>query len=384
MITLQTGYGIKSWSLLDLWNANGKPERIAVAAYGPATCKLDGFRWSAITGYACAAGAIGLKEKDGKLFGTVAGTVVPMSWFLSNPTLLNVLDSIAGVALTTYGVDWWNASRWAKNGYWVRRKVWLDVSHKMRFEAGTGGTANAVAVFQGNTITKRVVKNTDFGALDFDAIDWVVPDAPVEIDLTDAVLSAEGQWMLGYTGATVVTGGTGTGTGTGTGGTTTTTTTGQTPAEVEASETAAEEGIDTYCQRTLTRVQLDIATGIAQQMRAQAAFGNWTEEQLAYVLTSFLRGAVEQMINAAGHVVCSAYYEKMVLSYYNLDADGDASTQGEAGTPGSVWYNSTTYPPSDGVGIDGDYYLITPAGGVPYDVMIYYKVGGTWTAIFAI
>lgn len=382
MIALETGSGPKAWSLYDLWIANGKPTQIIVAAYGPATCKIDGFRWTAGTGYACAAGAISLKEVDGKLIGQPAGVVMPLAAFAYDPTLLRVSEASVGALITTYGIEWWNAGKWAKNGYYVRRKEWTDTSQKIRFEEGTG-TAKAVAILQSNTIAKRVVRNSDFGVIEFNAIDWIVLDAPSQIDLTDSILYANGQWMLTHSGGTVTTGG---GTGTGTGGTTGGGTTGGTTDE----EPTVINGIvvesfdlDTVCQLTMTRVQLDIARGIATAM---AVYGNtdaWSDDMKKYFQVSVLTGGIEQMVNAnaAAGVKCAGYYERYILSLFNLEADGSSTTQGEPGTPGSIWYNGTTSP-SSGIGVDGDYYLQAPVPGA--NVAVYNKQAGTWVNIFIV
>lgn len=386
MTTIATGSGPKSWSLYDLWIANGKPTQIIVASFGPATCKIDGFRWTAISGEGCAAGAITLTEADGRLTGQAAGAVMPAAILAADPTLDSVVASVVGVSLATFGIEWFAAAKWAKLGSWVRRLSWADTSQKIRFEEGEG-TAKAVAVYQGNTITKRVVKNSDFGAIEFGAIDWIVPGSPAVIDLTNAMLYANGRWSLTHSGRTVTSGGTGSGSGStgGTTGTGTTTTPVVTPAEAAASEAAATEGVASYCERTLTQIQLTLAMNTATSMTLYGTQSGVSAEQIEYFQTSLLTQGVQNMVNAGGgKVACAGYYEKLILSYFNRDADGDSTSQGEPGTPGSVWFNSTTYPPSDGVGIDGDYYLITPAGGVPYDVMIYFKVAGTWTAIFAI
>ena len=51
---------------------------------------------------------------------------------------------------------------------------------------------------------------------------------------------------------------------------------------------------------------------------------------------------------------------------------GGSGGTGGAGTPGSKWYNGAGAP-SDGVGVDGDYYLNDTNGDV------YVKAGGTWS-----
>ena len=54
------------------------------------------------------------------------------------------------------------------------------------------------------------------------------------------------------------------------------------------------------------------------------------------------------------------------LTDYNLFLSGTA------GTPGSVWYNGSGVP-SNGVGVNGDYYFRTSNGD------IWFKAGGVWT-----
>lgn len=383
MTTIATGSGTKSWSLYDLWRANGKPTQIIVAAYGPATCKIDGFRWTAIAGEGCAAGAITLTEADGRLTGQAAGAVMPAAVLAADPALERVVASVVGVSLATFGVEWWAAAKWAKLGSWVRRLSWADTSQKIRFEEGEG-TAKAVAVYQGNTITKRVVKNSDFGAIEFGAIDWIVPGSPSLIDLTNAVLYASGRWSLTHSGKTVTSGSTSSGSGGAAGSGTTSTTPVVTPAEAAASAAAvaaAEEGVESYCERTLTQIQLTIAMNTANSMSLYGTQSGMSEEQIKYFQTSLLTQGVQNMVNAGGgKVACAGYYEKLILSYFNLDADGDSTSQGEPGTPGSVWYNGSSAP-SDGLGIDGDYYLRSP--GVP-NVNVYYKQFGTWTLILSV
>lgn len=358
MTTIETGSGPKSWPLYDLWLANSRPAQIVVAAYGPATCKIDGFRWTALRGEGCAAGALKLREEGGRLIGQPAGAVMPAAVLALEPSLLRVVQYVAGVSLATFGVEWWTAARWARLGSWTRRKSWTDTTWQMRFEAGPG-TANAVAVYEGSTITKRVVRNSDFGAVEFRAVDWIVPGAPDEIDLTDSILSASGIWNLTHGGGTTGGGGGSGGGTTGSGGT-------NNGGIIDD----LEDGIDleTACALSLTRIQMDIARAFAVTI---AAIGGSARTQ-----TDLLTVGIENMVNASGTVACAGYYRDYILSLVQ-EARGSS---GSSGYPASQWFNgvSSTDNPSDGIGSDGDYYLLSVP---PNEFIIYYKVAGHWTAI---
>jgi hypothetical protein len=87
---------------------------------------------------------------------------------------------------------------------------------------------------------------------------------------------------------------------------------------------------------------------------------------------------------------CLQWYRDWMLELASADGSGGSSIgggsstqgpQGEPGKPGTTWYNGASVP-SNGVGIDGDYYLQTVA--TPYNVLIYYKVLGSWTIILAL
>ena len=198
MTITQHGTGAASFSLLALWNAADKPERVFIASLGRSTCSIDGFRFTAETGGACAAGAMALVEREGRLYGTPCGTVSPAAVFSINPSLDLLIASLMPVSLATFGVDWWTVQPYAQAQTWVRRSSWADATQMLRYTFESG-TTPAVALIQGAAIPRRAVRNSDFGAVDFEAHDWLVPTAGAELDLTDARLSVSGgSWILGH------------------------------------------------------------------------------------------------------------------------------------------------------------------------------------------
>lgn len=357
MTTIETGSGPKSWPLYDLWIANGRPEQIVVAAYGPATCKIDGFRWTAVRGEGCAAGALKLREEGGRLIGQPAGAVMPAAVLALDPSLLRVVQYAAGVSLATFGVEWWTAARWARLGSWTRRKAWADTTRQMRFEAGHG-TTNAVAVYEGGTITKRVVRNSDFGAVEFRAVDWIVPDAPAEIDLTDSILSASGIWNLTHGGGGTTGGGGGGGGGSGGGGT-----------NNDEIIDGVTDGIDlaTSCALGMTHVMLDIARAFAIGMAAAVG------DDSARRRTELLAVGITSIILSNGSAACAGYYRDYILSLVMEAASGS----GSGSYPLSQWHHGETNPAND-IGKDGDYYL---TAWTPFLYTIYFKEGGVWVPI---
>jgi hypothetical protein len=328
---LASGSGPKSWRLVQLWEDSGRPARVVVAAVGPATCSLNGFRWIARNGEACAAGAITLSMREGRLYGVPAGIVLDASAYALSPSLESVAQIVRGASITTYGVDWWTAQPFSKQGFWCRRKVWTDALQLMRHESGAGST-EAVAVIQGEEIPKRVVRNSEFGLTEFGAWDWIVPGAEEELDLTHATLSATGRWSIITGEPTVRTG--------------PPRTTVPTVPEIPAAELNLVCNILTYPQWEIVRATavriadqrangfsfgqgLVIAQGEPARILAEAA-----ARAMERISTILLTEGVGQLIAAGGRVQCTEYYRDLILSFVN--AKGSGSSSGTATQPAYI------------------------------------------------
>jgi hypothetical protein len=85
-------------SLYDLWLANGRPERIGYAATGGAV--EAGARWVAGSTTCCAGGAMGLYERDGRLYGRWCG-IEGVAYAAESATTINGAETSGVVTQTS-------------------------------------------------------------------------------------------------------------------------------------------------------------------------------------------------------------------------------------------------------------------------------------------